>query len=55
MSKDRRKLTPGAIPSNRSSSALPAALRDLVELLADIAFQQIRRAKQDQSKKEVKL
>jgi len=52
----RRKPAPDAIPSNRSgSSALPSPVRDLAELLADIAFQQIRRTQQDQSKKEVKL
>ena len=34
--------TPDAIPSNRPDSALPDAVRDLADLLAEIAMQQIR-------------
>lgn len=33
--------TPDAIPVNRPDSALPEAVRDLAELLAEIAAQQI--------------
>ena len=31
-----------AIPTNRSESALPSSVRDLAELLADIAVRQLR-------------
>lgn len=35
--------TPDAIPVNRPGSALPDAVRDLAELLAEIAALQIRK------------
>lgn len=35
--------TPDAIPANRPALALPDAGRDLAELLAEIAAQQIRK------------
>lgn len=35
--------TPDPIPVNRPASALPDAARDLAELLAEIAAQQIRK------------
>lgn len=40
---------PDAIPHNRPDSALPEAVRDLAELLAEIAAQQLRN---EQSKKD---
>lgn len=41
--------TPDAIPVNRPGPALPDAVRDLAELLAEIAMQQLRN---EQSKKD---
>lgn len=46
--------TPNAIPVNRPASALSDAVRDLAELLAEIAAQQIRKkptGKKQRSKK----